>query len=135
MQGSHPVIFFDGQCALCNGFVRYVLRHDRKGLFRFSPLQSSYAQRLGLQIPTEADGSLSTMIVLWEGTQYRYADGVLKVLQHLGGLHILAVVFRIFPRCIRDTMYRWLARRRYAMFGRSDICMLPPSGTEMRFLK
>ena len=41
----HPVLFFDGECGLCNRLVRLLLRLDRKAVLRFGPLQGSTAQQ------------------------------------------------------------------------------------------
>ena len=30
------VIVFDGVCVLCNGWVAFLLRHDRTGRYRFA---------------------------------------------------------------------------------------------------
>ena len=43
---SHPVILFDGVCNLCNGFVQFVIRHDKKDRFRFGSLQSDEAKKI-----------------------------------------------------------------------------------------
>ena len=40
------LILFDGVCNLCNGFVQFVIRHDKKKKFKFSSLQSSFSQVL-----------------------------------------------------------------------------------------
>ena len=132
---SSPVIFFDGECNLCNGFVQYVARRDKGNLFRFSPLQSSYAQSRGFEIPKNSDGSLETMLVEWNGKTYQYSEGVLKVLENLPGLNKLGSLFRIIPRGWRDQMYRWMARRRYFFFGPPRECMVPTQEMEARFLR
>ncbi len=31
---DRPIIIFDGHCALCSGFARFVLKHDRRATFR-----------------------------------------------------------------------------------------------------
>ena len=28
------IIVFDAQCLLCNGWVKFLLKHDRRGVFR-----------------------------------------------------------------------------------------------------
>ena len=40
------VILFDGICNLCNGAVTFVVKRDRKGLFRFVSLQSETGKSL-----------------------------------------------------------------------------------------
>ena len=43
---SPTVVFFDGVCNLCNGFVDYLVRLDRKGALRFASLQGKAAHEL-----------------------------------------------------------------------------------------
>ena len=38
------VLFYDGQCGLCNRVVRLLLQTDRAGRLRFATLQSAPAQ-------------------------------------------------------------------------------------------
>lgn len=132
---EHPVIYFDGECNLCNRFVQYVIRHDSEGLFRFASLQSDYAKSRGFEIPKISDGSLETMLVEWDGRVYPYSEGVLRVFKHLRGFNKLAVVFWIIPRALRDALYRWVARHRYFIFGKAESCMVPTVEMERRFLE
>ncbi|MGZ5245001.1 MAG: thiol-disulfide oxidoreductase DCC family protein, partial [Bacteroidia bacterium] len=39
-QNSNPVLLFDGVCNLCNGAVQFVIKRDKKAIFRFAALQS-----------------------------------------------------------------------------------------------
>jgi predicted DCC family thiol-disulfide oxidoreductase YuxK len=39
MTPTPATILFDGVCNLCNGFVQFVVRHDRPGRFRFASLR------------------------------------------------------------------------------------------------
>jgi predicted DCC family thiol-disulfide oxidoreductase YuxK len=132
---DYGVIFFDGECNLCNRFVQYVIRHDKRNLFRFSPLQSSYALSKGLSIPVNSDGSLESMLVEWNGKVYNYSEGVLKVLENLSGINRMSSVFRILPRGIRDRLYRWVAKRRYFFFGKAKECAVATPELQARFLQ
>ena len=41
-----PVIVFDGICVLCNGWVRFLLKHDRVGRYRFAAMQADAGRAL-----------------------------------------------------------------------------------------
>ena len=43
---NKQLILFDGVCNLCNGTVQYVIKRDRKDIFRFTALQSDIGQQL-----------------------------------------------------------------------------------------
>ena len=40
------IILFDGVCNLCNGVVSFIIKRDKKALFRFAALQSGTGQLL-----------------------------------------------------------------------------------------
>lgn len=128
-----PVVVFDGVCALCSGWVRFLLRHDRRGVFRFAAMQDPVGRGLLVAHGIDPDDPVSFLLV--HGPQgWHDSDGVLEVLRRLGGVWRVATVLRIIPRRLRDVAYRSLARNRYRVFGRRDSCMLPPPGTRERFL-
>jgi predicted DCC family thiol-disulfide oxidoreductase YuxK len=40
------VLLYDGLCRFCNGTVRFVLAHDRRGALRFAALQGVFARQV-----------------------------------------------------------------------------------------
>jgi predicted DCC family thiol-disulfide oxidoreductase YuxK len=134
-----PVVLYDGVCALCNGTVRFVLRRDPEGRFRFAPLQGSFARQALKRHGKEA-GDLDTMYVLVDcGTPSERllarSDGILFLLCSLGGVwKILAASGAVVPRVVRDRIYGFVVRRRYRWFGKYDTCPLPDASVRQRFL-
>lgn len=126
-----PVIYFDGYCGLCNGFVDFVLARDRGRRFRFAPLQGTSAKaRFG--DPGDVD---PTTIVLEDGgVLYQRSTAALRIISQLGGAWSLVAVFRLVPRFIRDAVYDWVARNRYGWFGKRDTCRLPSPEERSVFL-
>ena len=132
-QEAYSIIYFDGTCNLCNGFVQYVIRHDKPRTFRFASLQSAFAQIRGVGIPVRSDGSLESMLLEEDGQVYAYSTGVLKVLERLDGLHPICRIFWLIPRTLRDRLYRWISRHRYRIFGKSRECLVPTPEIMDRF--
>lgn len=128
---DHPILFFDGVCNLCNGFVTFIIRHDRRGLFRFAPLQSTHGEAARQAIgPTGGD----TLILFHKGRYHTRSGAALRIAALLGWpWRALAALF-IFPPFIRDAVYRTVARNRYRWFGKRDACMLPTPELQGRFL-
>ena len=126
----HPILFFDGVCGLCNRFVDLLLTADTRDLFRFAPLQGETALRiLGPQ-----EGDPRSFLFLDQEKQYEQSDAVLLAVGRLGGVWRLAVLLFVFPRPLRDLVYRYVARNRYRWFGRRDACRLPTPEERDRFL-
>ncbi len=128
-----PIVVFDGVCALCSGWVRFLLRHDHRVGFRFAPMQTRVGHDLLVAHGIDPDDPVSFLLV--DGAcAWHDSDGVIEVLRRLGGVWRTATVLRVFPRPMRDAAYRLLARNRYRMFGRHETCMVPPVLTRERFL-
>lgn len=127
------IVVFDAQCLLCNAWVQFLLRHDRKGLIRFASIQGSAGQALLAEHGLKLDG-LETLLVLNEGQAWQHTAAILRVLHLLGWPWRLAWVGWLVPAPLRDAAYRWVARNRYRIFGRAETCILPPHNYAARFL-
>ena len=136
---THPIVLYDGVCGLCNYFVQFVLRRDREGVFRFAWLQGEMARRI-LERHGVSSSQLDTVYVVvnFESTEERLlarSDAVGFVLRQFNlPWRAAAVLLRIVPGFLRDTVYNAVARRRYRFFGRFDTCMLPHDLDHSRFL-
>ncbi|WP_313217127.1 thiol-disulfide oxidoreductase DCC family protein [Stenotrophomonas sp.] len=127
------VIVFDGVCALCSRWVRFLLRVDRQERYCFAAMQGTHGRVLLRQHGLDPDDPLS-FLLLEDGRAWTDTDAIVRVLVGLGGPWRLAVVLRAVPRRLRDRAYRALARNRYRWFGRQDGCFLPSAEQARRFL-
>jgi len=127
------IVVFDAQCLLCNGWVRFLLKHDRKGVYRFASIQGRKGRELLSQAGLEVNG-LQTLLVVDEARTWQHTSAILRVLDGLGWPWRVAWLGWLVPRPIRDTLYRWVARNRYWLFGRSETCLTPPKDYKARFM-
>ena len=126
------IIFFDGECLLCNGFVDLMLQLDPEGVFTMAPLQGQTAQRL---LPPLSANAEDWSMVYWEdGNIYNQSDAALTVMARMGGFWTVLSWGRVIPRFIRDGIYRIIARNRYRWFGRRETCRMPSPQERERFL-
>jgi predicted DCC family thiol-disulfide oxidoreductase YuxK len=132
VEDARPILFYDGACGLCSRSVRWALRHDRRGVVMFAPLQgTTYA---AMQIPGKPVG-LQTAVWHEGGRLFVRSDAGLRLMRSLGGLRgTLAGVLMVIPRGLRDWVYDRIAARRMAWFGGADLCQLPEPGQAGRFL-
>jgi len=127
---SGPVVLFDGECHLCHGAVRWIIRRDRRGEFRFASLQSAAARRW-----TAGWGALPDSVVLVdEAGVHTQSTAALRIAGRLGWPYSWLGVFRLVPRGVRDGVYGWIARNRYRWFGRRDACVMPTPELAARLL-
>lgn len=127
------VIVFDGVCALCNRWVRFLLRFDRKGRYRFAAMQGERGSALLRSHGLDPQDPASFLLLDAQGA-WIDTDAILRVLTGLGGAWRLNGVLKVLPRGLRDAAYRALARNRYRWFGRHDACHLPAPEQAARFL-
>lgn len=117
-----PVLFFDGECGLCNRIVRLLLRLDRRGALRFAPLQGVTAQAyLRAQgLPTEDFDSL-VFVPDWGRREHPEfllrTDGALAAARAIGGWGRVLSWARVLPKSWRDAAYKVIARWRYRLWG------------------
>ena len=134
---AHPILFFDGHCGLCSGFVQRLLGVDQRGVLRFAPLQSAFAKtRLaGAGMTPEQLEALDTVVLLdTAGRLHVKSDAVLEVARLLGGRWRWLCVGRVLPQGVRNWLYDMVARHRYRVFGQHESCWLPRPEWRGRFL-
>ncbi|MGJ8558659.1 MAG: thiol-disulfide oxidoreductase DCC family protein [Litorimonas sp.] len=127
-----PVIVFDGYCALCSGWVDFLIARD-DGIFRFLPAQSPLGEALYEHYGYKS-GDYDTNILIENGRARVRSDGTLAMFKRLGWPWRAMGVFRLLPRPIRDWGYERIASNRLRWFGRRDTCRLPTPGEQSRFL-
>ena len=132
------VIVFDGVCVLCNGWVGFLLRHDRAGRYRFAAMQSDAGRALLATHGLDPDDPASFLLIEHDVAQAARvstdSDAIRRVLVGLGGVWRVAHVIALVPRRLRDVAYRVIARHRYRWFGRHEACLLPSPEHRQRFL-
>jgi len=127
------LLVFDGLCVLCNGFARFVHRHDRSHRFRFATAQSAAGREVYHAANLSPD-AMETVLVRLHGRIREKSDAVLATVAAFGGMWRVVVLARLYPRPIRDWTYDRIARNRYRLFGRHETCPLPPPGLKERFV-
>ena len=130
---AEAVIVFDGVCALCSRWVRFLLRFDTRGRYRFAAMQGAQGRAL-LQAHGLDPEDPTSFLLLDAGRAWTDTDAIIRVLTGLGGAWRLLGVLRGLPRRLRDPAYRALARDRYRWFGRHDTCFLPTPEQAARVL-
>ena len=130
--GRH-VVLFDGVCDLCNGFVQFIIRHDKHERFMFGPLQSPEGQALLKDTPVDP-GKLDTVVYVRHDRILSRSTAALYIMRDLGGAWPLMAVFLLVPPPLRDMVYRIIANNRYRWFGKRDSCMIPTPALRARFI-
>lgn len=131
-QGA-DVVVFDGVCVLCSGFLKFMLKHDKRQQFQFVIAQSALGEELYEHLGLKS-ADYDTNVVIVNGRIYTKLDAFAAAMVALGGIWSVARVVRILPRPIADWLYNRIARNRYAVFGKTDACLVPTPDIQDRFL-
>lgn len=127
------IVVFDAQCLLCSRWVAFLLRFDRRRVFRFASIQGVTGSALLARAGLRVDG-LQTLLLVDGDRCWQHTGAILRVLHALGWPWRAAWLAWLIPAPLRDAAYRLVARNRYWLFGRSDTCLVPPAGQADRFL-
>ena len=127
------IILFDGECNLCNSFVDFIIRYDKRDKFKFDSLQSPNS--IILLKETQIDPrKLDTVVLYSQGIFYTRSSAALLILLELGFPFSLTIILWIVPGFFRDWAYRMIAKNRYNWFGKRDNCRLPTKADRKKFL-
>ncbi|WP_062464383.1 thiol-disulfide oxidoreductase DCC family protein [Demequina soli] len=127
------IVVFDGDCALCNGFVAWLVRHDDDGRF----LLAGSAGPVGREAPEAAGlgtAIAASSIVVWDGgVGLVRTDALARIARGLGWPWRVAAAVRVLPRRIRDGAYDAIARRRPRRPAEDAACGTPPPALVTRW--
>ena len=130
---DQSIIIFDGVCNLCEYSVRFIVKNDRHGRFKFVSAQSEKGKDLQRMcgVDTLQDG---TVILLENDQVYIKSDAALHIAKNLDGLWRFLYVFKFMPKPVREYFYSRISKNRYRWFGKKDECLLPDDNLKERFI-
>jgi predicted DCC family thiol-disulfide oxidoreductase YuxK len=119
----HGLILFDGVCVLCAGGCRFVNKRDRRGYFRYVPIQQAEGRAVAIELGIDPDRPDSFAFV-HDGLASVKSEAALRIARELPWWGWVSI-FLLVPRAVRDVIYDLIARNRYRWFGRTETCALP----------
>ncbi|MFN3697474.1 MAG: thiol-disulfide oxidoreductase DCC family protein [Pseudobdellovibrio sp.] len=125
------IVFFDGVCKLCHGVVDWFLPQVTIGSIYFAPLQGTTAREL----LTAQDLGLDGVVYFRDGTIYRKSQAIFWLIQDSNSkLKVFKIMFQFIPIFICDFFYDLIAKSRYNIFGKTQICRIPNEKEKAYFL-
>lgn len=127
------IVFFDGDCGVCNFWVQWILERDKKDQFMFASLQSDFGQKF------LSERGLNTKVFntmyLWKHGQYylEKSKAVLKIANLLGGIYRFSVLGKIIPSFLSDKMYDIISKNRMKLANQK--CYLPTPHQRAKFIQ
>ncbi len=101
------IVFYDGDCGLCQKSISFLAKIDKKKELYFAPLNGdTYKEKF------KSSSNLSTVVFYNHTVISLKSEAIIEVCKSLGGIKRLAVLLRIFPLKFRDMIYDLIADRR-----------------------
>ena len=129
------IILFDGLCNLCDSSVQYIIKNDKKDIFRFVSLQSELGQNI-LKYLGISNKNIDSIVLYEPGIAYYYkSDAILQIAKHLSNFFNYTLIFRIIPNTLRDVLYDYIAKNRFKWYGKKETCWIPSPELKAKFLE
>ncbi|MCE4065956.1 thiol-disulfide oxidoreductase DCC family protein [Chryseobacterium gleum] len=127
------IVFFDGDCGVCNFWVQWILERDRKDQFMFASLQSEFGQQFLSE--RGLDTQIFNTMYLWKPGKYYLikSRAILHIAKLLGGIYSLAFLGKIIPRFLSDKAYDLVSRNRMKLANQK--CYLPDQHQRKKFIQ
>ena len=120
---EQTILYYDGLCVLCNKSIRFIIDRDRKNQFK-----------IGFVNELKNQDKQDSVVLVHKGIKYNYSNAVIKSLILIGGIYKLAALLFIFPKSLRDFVYKIIAKNRYKWFGRHNTCPTLPQEWKERLI-
>lgn len=134
LPANKKIVLFDGVCNLCNGAVNYIIKHDKKDIFRFASLQSEIGRKLVSERGMDPE-ELDSIVLIEPGVAYyRKSTAALEISRDLSGGYSFLKNFLFIPESLRDGIYDFVANNRYKWYGKKESCMVPTAELKTKFL-
>ncbi len=131
---NKKLILFDGVCNLCNRAVQFIIKHDKKDVFRFASLQSSAGAQFVKDRGIDSQLVDSIILIVPGVAYYIKSAAALRIAYQFGGLWKALKIFEWLPARLRDALYDMIAKNRYKWFGKKESCMLSTPELQAKFL-
>lgn len=133
METTKSIILFDSNCVLCNRWVQFILKNDKKEKFQIGALNHPKSKALFSEI--NYNGQVIDSIVLIENRKVIFkSQAVLRILKILGGVYSVSMILIIIPEFIRNFIYDFIASHRIKWFGHTDTCLVYKEINKNRFI-
>src|SRR6185503_1230975 len=125
-------LFYDGDCALCNHCVQYVIEHERGEELLFSSLQSDFAKQELAKYQYDFSQT-NTMVLIKDNKVYFKSSAALTLNKFLKAPYSALYALIIFPPFLRNWVYDIIARNRKNWF-KKEFCFVPDEKLRKRFI-
>lgn len=125
------IVFYDGECPLCQRSIQFILKHEKNSALYFSSLQSDFTRQF-FTCHLFSSPTFSTFYFYKEGRLYSKSSAAIQLSNHLQFPYPFLQIGLLIPKFIRDFLYDLIAKNRHKFFRKS--CQLSLENSQNRFL-
>ena len=105
------ILFYDGNCGLCQRSVQFLYQIDKDRQLHFAPLNGdTYKQIYRTEL------SKLTTLKYYDGQKtFLKSSAILEILWLIGGIYKLSYILKIIPPFLRDYIYDFISNRRSSL--------------------
>lgn len=129
----YKIILFDGVCNFCNFWVNFIINRDKKNQFRFAALQSEIAKELLTKFDLPED-DFDSFILISQNKILKKSSAAFEIAKDLNGWLKIFSPLKLLPNSFNDFIYDLVAKNRYKIFGKRDVCRIPTEEDKIKFL-
>lgn len=124
MSDHRLIVIYDGHCVLCTRTVSRLMKLRTTSSIESMPLQDN---RVVTLLPVDYDrDQLDKEIHVMDmsnGRIIRGADAIVYIMTKLPSLRLVSFMYHVpGMKWVASRIYRWIAKRRYDLFGKTDEC-------------
>jgi predicted DCC family thiol-disulfide oxidoreductase YuxK len=102
------IVFYDGDCGLCQRSISLLASLDTKAVLGFAPLNGPTYKTFF----KDTEANMQTVLFYHNGVVFERSDAVIEAIACLGGWKKSVVLLKIIPRFIRDAFYKFISNHR-----------------------
>jgi len=128
---DYNIVFFDGNCALCQFSVQFIIKNNKDNNIYFISQSSKIAKNF---LKDNQLDNLDALIFFSQNRIFTFSDAAIEIAKYLDGWYKYMHILIYIPKPIRDTIYKIVAKIRYKLFSKKDSCMILSKEQSFRFL-
>lgn len=106
-QSLNKIVFYDGECGLCQRSISIINHWDKNKKLLFAPLNGETYKQL-----FNETNDMSTVVFYVDGHLFMKSDAIIEIGRQLGGVKLSFLLLKLVPKFIRDFFYLLIARHR-----------------------
>jgi predicted DCC family thiol-disulfide oxidoreductase YuxK len=119
------IILFDGHCNFCDGFIQFILKNESKysSNLYFCALDTELGKEIRGKRLIDVPEKDSIYYIDSRGNIFFESAAIFKIINQLKIPYKILLIFKFFPKFLKDYFYRLFAKNRYKIFEKKTVAI------------